>query len=274
MTLELQLNETLVDANDALVGAIATRAADGGRFLVPALLPCGECARCRRALTALCPRATRVPADATGPIELPERFITPLDGFDPPLTAAEALAALPLASVLDAAGRIGVGAGDVTVCVGAGALAAAAATSFAARGARSFWLARATSAPVAGVTVLSPDDPADAWRTSLQPIDAGATAHASGGWSERKVFLFASDPASVAAALAVLDDGGGALAVVQAPASLELRPAELPLARVLVHRGAHPDFLPEALAAIRRGDVAPGTLVGAGGTERRFRLVP
>lgn len=264
--MQLRITHALIDEPDGgRPLAVIGERLDGSfeRLLVPGTLPCGECARCRRALAVLCPRATRPFADGGNslPVEMDvaERFCAPIDPLlgRSPMDAGSALAAFLVARLLDAAGRIGLGPGDVAIWMGSDAQTAAGATLAAARGSRSFRLSAGAAAAVgSGVVDMFMDQGLAGWQQAL----AAAEAQSPGGFQERKVFVGNDDPDSIAAALALAGDGG-AVALMQGSSPVTIQPAELPLVRLLVHRGPHPDLLPEALASVARGDVDAQALI-------------
>jgi hypothetical protein len=238
------------------------------RFFVPGWLPCGECGRCRRGWLAACPRGRRL--DASAPeIEVSDRFLTDVD--DPPGSArlhdAAAACAGLVAEVQEASARAGLGPGDAVVWIGDDARCALGARLAAARGCASFTLG-APGAARAGVTDLDASAGAESWAAAL----AAPAASAPGGFQERRLFLSRAGEDEVAAALA-LAAPGAVLTFLDGRGPASLRPADLPLCRIIVAAGwgYHPDFVPEALAALRSdeglvadllaGETPPWTLV-------------
>jgi hypothetical protein len=244
------------------------REAPERRLFVPGWLPCGECGRCRRGLVAACPRghtlADAAPGLAPGmEIELDGRFLVALDepGGATPLDDQRAASAGLVAEVLETTARAGLGPEHLAVWIGDDARCALGAGLSAARGCPTFRLASAppttnASSPPA-VTELAPTGDAAAWREALQATPSAAP----GGVRERRLFLASADPPSLAAALALLEPGS-ALSLLDASGGALLPLSQVVLGRVLVAVGGryHPDFLPEALAVLRRESLAPDLL--------------
>ena len=248
------------DALATAVGSAATAAGTLGRLFVPGFLPCGECPLCRRGLVGACrtglrpfstgptgasgvtatPAASAASATITA-LELPERFVVPIDE---PAGAAflpddQAVTAGVVAFALHAMATASLAPGDFAVWLGAGALATAGVSLSASRGGNAFALTQANDT--------------GALAEQLAALAAvPATVHGS-----RKRLLFLTEPelASWTAATA-LGEPGATFVVLGAsstrmPAGLTL-PAE---ARIFLLSAYHPDFVPEALAALRRNEV-------------------
>jgi threonine dehydrogenase-like Zn-dependent dehydrogenase len=247
--LRYQLDGTA--AADAVVEAVD---AGTGPLFAPGQLPCGECPACRRALVAIC-AARRVLVDAAGPVpavpvEVPDRFLTPLD--DPPGLAAlappVALLAGPVALAQQALALASAGPGDAAVWLGGDPLARLGARTTAARGLKTFLLATPgdQALPAEGVTTGS--DP-DALGEAIAAAETPAGGHAAR--TQRHLIATRSTPAlwAVAARLAA---PGGTLTLL-GPGPLRLPAIELPPELRLLRTGAyHPDLVPEALALLRR----------------------
>lgn len=249
---------------EAVVGVVVSDGtATTRRVIVPAALPCGECGRCRRALTVACERVRfpfgrDVGATALGPrVEVTERFATALDGTDAqPLSDPAALAAAPVARVLDALGRIGVGPGDLVAWVGEGTLVTAGAALCSHRGARVFVLAfnRPATLPES-VQHVTPDE--------APAVLAQVEASTPGGFLERKLLVGTSEPALIQSALALVTPGTAASFMAPIDRLTVAPSPSWTNARLVFHDGFHPDFLPEALAAVRKNEVDPERLVAA-----------
>jgi D-arabinose 1-dehydrogenase-like Zn-dependent alcohol dehydrogenase len=218
------------------------------RFFVPAFVPCGECPLCRRGLVGACPTGTRF-ADVARPvgerpeagraITLPERFVAAID--EPAGVAAlpdeVAVMAGVVAFALHAVAAASLAPGDVALWLGDGPVAAAGIALCRARDASTFAVGADAAALAAQLA---------------QPSAAAVSTHGS-----RKRVLFLTEPGSAAWSSAValgepgstfvaLGDRGGRF---DAPLVL---PAET---RLLLLSTAHPDFVPEALAALRRPEL-------------------
>jgi hypothetical protein len=244
----------------------------GGRMFVPGWLPCGECARCRRGLVAACPRGRPLleDSDAREPAavrELDGRFIAPVD--EPagvtPLDDEQAVCAGLVAEVLEACARAGLGPEHLAVWLGDGLRSRIGARLGAGLGCPTFLGITGEAVPeIPGVTSLRLDLDLGAWRSAVQ---AGA-ATAPGEFRERRLFVTGGDPAASAVLLA-LADPGTTMFFLDPSAGPALVPSALPSCRVLIGGGHfHPDFVPEALAAVRRdpelvrGLVPPGRHAG------------
>lgn len=210
-----EISGTVVDAGEA------AREWLGRRVVVPRLLPCGDCAHCRRGRVALCPSLA-----ARGALERAQAVAARwLTSVEPPLWP-EGAELWQLAALADAAlapytalSRAGVGPSDRVLVVGpddGDARARFARAIAVAKGAK-----LVDSADDGGVIVAT--QPRD-WSRALQSCAAGATlALLDGGRAEP----FATDwPRLVAAEAHVLGVVGG-----------------------------HPDLLPELVALVVRGQL-------------------
>jgi D-arabinose 1-dehydrogenase-like Zn-dependent alcohol dehydrogenase len=217
------------------------------RFFVPAFVPCGECPLCRRGLVGACPTGTRF-VEASRPagerpedgraITLPERFLAAID--EPagvaPLPDEVAVMAGVVAFALHALAAASLAPGDVALWLGDGPVATAGVALCRARDASAF--------EVVDAAALALD--------LSRPTAAPVSTHGS-----RKRVLFLTEPGAAAWADAVtLSEPGSTFVALGAiggrfAAGLEL-PAE---ARLLLLSAAHPDFVPEALAALRRPEL-------------------
>ena len=198
------------------------------RVFVPGWLPCGECTLCRRGLAGACARgvtpvATALTSDARpGTLDLPDRFLCPIDQGNPdaPLSDAVAAAAGAVATVIEAHARSGLGPGDTAHWTGAGVLAQIG--------------TRVATARLGGRATES---------------DRGV----------HRVFIDSDDDSLASQALAAVGPGGTVTYLGARPAGLAAW-SGVPGVRVLLGCGGYdPDFIPEALATLRRReiDVAP-----------------
>jgi threonine dehydrogenase-like Zn-dependent dehydrogenase len=222
------------------------------RFFVPGFLPCGECPLCRRGLVGACAAAVRplaeaAPADsapgAGRTVVLSERFVGAVD--EPPGVAAlpddVALLAGVVAFALNAIAVASLAPGDTAIWLGEGPVATAG-------------LALCKSRDASAFVVVGPHAPHPLADQLAQLAAAPASAHGS-----RKRLLFITDPDAAAwvDAVALAEPGSTFVALGAAggqfAASLTL-PVE---ARVMLLSAYHPDFVPEALAALRRPELEP-----------------
>jgi len=198
----------------------------GRRVVVPRLLPCGDCDRCRRGRVASCPsRAKRqwVPEET-----LPARFLCALDDFAPDaeLWRAAALAdaaAAPFAALA----RAGLAPGDGVVVIGDGPRAVLASAIVRAKGAR----------PIGIDTSLAPEE-----------TDADIVLETTGSAAGRHRALALLAPG----ATAVFLDGPGAELPVPPPDWTRFCAGER---RLLGAEAAHPDLMPEVCALFARGEL-------------------
>jgi hypothetical protein len=230
----------------------------GSRIFVPGRLPCGECAACRRALCDGCVAARAIARESDGRVSVPDRFIATVD---PALPALGAIAAGLLADVIGAGGRAGLGAGDSAVWLGEPAWTRVGAAWSVSRGARTFVLAatapasspEAASAPVPLALTAGPA----AWRETI--AEAEAAGGPAGGRPERRIFVCGAGPDLARAALELVTPGSTLSFLRGAPPALAGLDAAPPL-RLFTGGAGHPDLIPEALAAMSRGEVASDEL--------------
>lgn len=244
---------------DALaIAADATGAPAPPRFFVPGFLPCGECGRCRRALVGACATALSplrdlvAPREATRACDLPARFLTAVDEpMDAAALSSEAAAAAGLAAfALYALASANVMPGDLSLWIGTGPLSMAGASCARALGAHGLVIDDADP-PSTG------DTPGGHAQSQIAAETVGDGVH---GNRKRVLFAAGSAPADWPLIAALAEPGATIVALGPLLRSL---PSGLPTDARLLHLSvAHPDFVPEALAAIRRGDVAIPTTAG------------
>jgi D-arabinose 1-dehydrogenase-like Zn-dependent alcohol dehydrogenase len=222
------------------------------RFFVPGFLPCGECSLCRRGLVGACAaalrplsRTTAASATTTTPsghsVAVPARFLAAID--EPPglpaLPDEVALLAGVAAFALHAMAIASLAPGDVAIWLGTGPVTTAGIALCQARDASAFRLEGDAPALLAELSVAT---------------STAVSAHGS-----RKRLLFITEPSAIAWSEAVKLGEPGAVFVALGPQAPQLPgPLELPAdARVLLVSAYHPDFVPEALAALRRPELEP-----------------
>jgi hypothetical protein len=239
----------------------------GRRVFVPGLLPCGECAACRRALCNACSNALPLGAGSSSGAwaEVPERFVVAVDDDD--LPARSAIAAGLLSDVLGAVGRAGLGPGDTAIWIGRQPWLRIGASWSVGRGCRTFVLsssglpaiapamAPALASPAgsnAHAIWLAPDAGAERWNASI--AEAEAAGGPVGGCPERRIFICGNDPTLGAAAVAMATAGSTLSFLLGAPAAVVGLDGAPPL-RLFTGGAGHPDLVTEALAALRRREV-------------------
>jgi threonine dehydrogenase-like Zn-dependent dehydrogenase len=245
--------EALGRAGDALAVTSPSGGAPPARVFIPGPLPCGECPVCRRGLCVACPHRRVVFDPGRGPtVDLPDRFITAIEDD---LPAASAIGAGLVVEIIGAAARAGVGPGETTIWMGAPPWTTVGAAWSARRGCRSFCLGPAGEGAgdgaAAGVVALAADTGPDVWRRAIEAAEAAGGP--GGGRPERRIFVCGAAPALARAALALASPGATLSFLHGAPATLSGLDVAGPL-RIFTSGAAHPDLVPEALAAIRRGD--------------------
>ncbi len=225
----------------------------GTGIFIPGRIPCGECAACRRALCDACsaPRALVMSSD--GRVVVPDRFITAVDGA---LSSLRAIAAGLYADIIGAAGRAGLGAGDTAIWIGEPAWTRAGIAWSHSRGARTFVLAASAPPPspatTSGPVPLALSSGPAAWRTTI--ADAEAAGGPAGGRPERRIFVCGSGDELARVALELVTPGSTLSFLRGAPSVLAGLDVAPPL-RLFTGGAGHPDLIPEALAAMSRGEV-------------------
>jgi hypothetical protein len=233
--------------------------AAGSRVFVPGRIPCGDCPACRRALCASCPAARAVmPEDGTRRVAVAERFIAPVG--DDGLPARKVIAAGLVAEIIGAAGRAGLGAGDTAVWLGRQPWVGIGASWSVGRGCRTFFVRaalatptdRAGSSSAPGAIALEPG--AGPWGWGARIAETEAAGGPAGGRPERRIFV-CGDAVDLCDAAVALATPGSTLSFLHGvPPTVSGLDGAPPL-RIFTGRADHPDLVPEALAALARGEV-------------------
>jgi hypothetical protein len=137
--------------------------------------------------------------------------------------------------------------------VGSDVVARAGAGYTARRGCPSFLLGTPPETPDDQVGLLRPDSDADQWRQAIAAGE-GDSPH---GRRERRLFVTGAGPWAVDAAFCLAEAGGTVTLLGPGPWTLS---GSLPLperCRLFTVARYHPDFVPEALAALRRDEIGP-----------------
>jgi 6-hydroxycyclohex-1-ene-1-carbonyl-CoA dehydrogenase len=235
----------------------------GRRVVVPRVLPCGECDRCRRARTSSC-RSPAPRGEVATCETVPARFLLsvepallPVDAPLWPLCALADAAAAPYAAMV----RAGLSPGGLLLAVGGGVRGRFAARLAQAKGAMSAVLdadpARRAAAGSAGAGCVldGADDDAEvlerlaAHARDRQSIAFELTVLETTGTAAGR--RRAVELAALAGGTAVLLADGDGLEVT-APLDA-LAAAE---AHVIGASACHPDLLPELLALVARGELS------------------
>jgi hypothetical protein len=224
----------------------------GTCVFVPGRIPCGECPACRRALCDACAAARPLVIGADGRAIIPDRFITAVDSALPSLRA---ISAGLYADVIGGAGRAGLGAGDTAIWIGEPAWTRAGLSWSHSRGARTFVLVAfppPSSPTVSGPVALPLSAGPAAWRAAI--ADAEAAGGPAGGRPERRIFVCGAGAELARVALELATPGSTLSFLRGAPPVLAGLDAAPPL-RLFTGGAGHPDLIPEALAAVSRGEV-------------------
>lgn len=236
----------------------------GKPVLVPAVLPCGDCAFCRAARSNICPHQKMPGNDIHGGfathLVVPGRFVVPLDGAPEDLSLEEvSVVADAVSTAFQAIARSGLGAGDAAFVVGAGGV-----------GAFVVQIARALGARVVACDVqrdrldLVAEHGAEAvletadreerdLRRELHDL-ARAWEVPSVRW---KIFETSGTPAGQSLAFALLAPAATMVQVGFTPAKVTVRLSNLMAFDATVHGtwGCPPEAYPAVLDLIYRGDV-------------------
>ena len=238
---------------------------------IPASLPCGQCGPCRRALMSSCvSRVDWIGLDLQPTRPIPDRFAYAFDTHA--LPARQAVWATLLLPWLEAMGRAGLGAGDLSFWLGDNHTVLLGAFLATARGSRAMvsgpaWVAEA----LAGLGALPYDV-----RPTFVPVDQlddqalAAQTNAPNGFIERHIYTTGDDSVLWSAAGALLRPGTTLVAFGGLPALAGL-PADARIITLGNH--ANPDFAPEALAALAR-DPALATVCAALGASGTYDVWP
>jgi 6-hydroxycyclohex-1-ene-1-carbonyl-CoA dehydrogenase len=236
----------------------------GRPVLVPAVLPCGECAFCRAGRSNICPRQRMPGNDLHGGFAshllVPGRFLVPLDDAPPGFAREElAVVADAVSTAYQAVLRSGLVAGDVAFVVGAGGVG-----GFVAQ------VATALGARVVAIDVLHERLAALAERGIERTLRAGederavrTAAHvAAREWGvpslDWRIFECSGTPAGQSLAFSLLAPAATLVVVGFTPEKVKLR-----LSNVMAHDatvigtwGAPPEVYPPVLQLVYRGKVA------------------
>ena len=231
------------------------------RVVVPRVLPCGECANCRRGRIVACPTRAMRFSPATHET-VPARYLLALDPpLDPPeelwrMAALADAAAAPYGAIV----RAQLAPGDLCIVIGGGV-----------RGRFAIAIARAKGAHVA-VLDGDPDRRALAVAAGARFALDGAALDAAGARDqlfgearaagietvELKVIETTSTGAARRRAVALLGDGGVAALLADGDGVSPIADLDALAEReaTVVGAGAcHPDLLPELAALVVRGDL-------------------
>ncbi len=276
----------------------------GRAVIVPAVIPCGECAACREGHGSICPRQLFPGNDRDGgfgtAVRVPASGLCPVPDLASPERNPAGLTLPDLAVIADAVStpfqaalRAGLAPGDLAVFVGAGGVggfgvqvAAAMGASVVAIDVRTAALERAArhgASATFDAASLEPDALRKAVRALAKQLNVPS-------WRV-KVFETSGSPAGQQLAFALLGHGGYLSVVGYTPASVELRLSNLMAldATARGNWGCLPEHYPAILDLVLAGRVELRSYVEhrplatinevfaevhAGGVDRRIVLVP
>jgi 6-hydroxycyclohex-1-ene-1-carbonyl-CoA dehydrogenase len=243
----------------------------GRRVVVPRVLPCGECERCRRGRAATC--ASRAPRAGLASHEtVPARYLL---SVEPPLWP-ERLALWQLAALADAAAapygaltRAGLSPGELVVVIGGGVRGTFAVSLVRAKGAHAVVvdadpLRRQRALDLGALAAFSPElAPSDLLAELARlPSDGGQPP------APDKILETTATAAGRLRALALIGPGATA-ALLDGGSDEEPLPGgawerfALVEGQLFGASACHPDLLPELAALVVRGEVDPAPLVVA-----------
>ncbi|HVS03316.1 MAG TPA: 6-hydroxycyclohex-1-ene-1-carbonyl-CoA dehydrogenase [Thermoanaerobaculia bacterium] len=236
----------------------------GEPVLVPAVLPCGDCAFCRGGRSNICPHQKMPGNDIHGGFAshllVPARFLVSLADTPPEIgLAAIAVVADAVSTAYQAVRRSGLGAGDVAFVVGAGGVGSFVMQVARAMGARTVLadirreqLDAAAACGAERTYLLAGDRQVD--RRALQAM-AREWGVPSLGW---RVFECSGTAAGQALAFSLLGPAATLMVVGFTPDKLSLRLSNLMAFDATVHGtwGCPPEAYPEVLELIYRGKVS------------------
>jgi 6-hydroxycyclohex-1-ene-1-carbonyl-CoA dehydrogenase len=235
----------------------------GRPVLVPAVLPCGDCAFCRAGRSNICPHQKMPGNDLDGGfashLRVPGRFLVPLDDA-PPGVAHEELAVVAdaVSTAYQAVRRSGLCAGDLAVVVGAGGVGGFVAQVAAALGAhpvvadvRREPLAALEACGIETTMALGTDE-----REARQAVLAAmrGTGVPSLRW---RLFECSGTPAGQALAFSLLAPAATLVLVGFTPEKVAVRLSNLMAHDATVHGtwGCPPEAYPEVLRLVYAGRV-------------------
>ena len=241
----------------------------GRDVIVPAVIPCGECAACRAGRGSICPRQVFPGNDVDGGfathVRVPVRGLCPgpdlSDARRNPLgldLAALSVIADAVSTPFLAGERTGLGAGDVAVFVGVGGVGGFGVQIAAARGARVAAIdvdpARLSAMRKHGAELaLEAGDP----RELKKKVQAFAASHGTPTW-RTFVFETSGSKAGQETAFALLGHGGHLSVVGYTPQKAELRLSNLMALDAVAagNWGCAPELYPAVLELVLSGAVA------------------
>jgi 6-hydroxycyclohex-1-ene-1-carbonyl-CoA dehydrogenase len=239
--------------------------------VVPAVLPCGECAACRAGRGQLCPKQVFPGNDVHGGfgthVRVPARGLCAVPDLGDPSINPARLDLQTLAVIADAVStpyqaivRSGLAAGDVAVWVGAGGVGGFGVQISAALGAAVVAIdiddARLAQLTTYGASLTLNATQGDA-KSLRKRVREFADAHKTPSWRMR-VFEASGTPAGQALAFGLLGPGGYLSVVGYTAKSVEIRLSNLMAfdATAQGNWGCLPEFYPAVVEMALRGQIA------------------
>lgn len=248
----------------------------GRAVIVPAVMPCGQCAACRAGRGPVCPRQIFPGNDVHGGfashVRVPARGLCPVPDLGDPRQNPARIDLPTLAVLADAVttpfqaiARCGLAAGDLAVVVGVGGVGGFAVQIAAARGAHVVAIdvdpARLALVGRHGAGCVLRADQLDfkALKKAVRDFAAGREVP-SFRW---RIFECSGTPAGQSTAFGMIEHGSHLSVVGFTPAKIELRLSNLMAfdATVQGNWGCLPELYPAALDLVLQGKVALGPFV-------------
>lgn len=298
LTLGHEISGIVVEAGSAAEGWL------GKAVVVPAVLPCGECAACRAGRGQVCPKQIFPGNDVHGGfathVRLPARGLCAVPDLADPALNPGGVELADLSVVADAIStpyqaivRSGLDEGNLAVFVGAGGVGGFGIQVAAAMGAAVVAIdvnpARLGQAAAHGAA-LTIDPSAMDIKELRKQVKAYAESRGIPTW-RTKIFEASGTPKGQATAFALLGHGGYLSVVGYTPQAVELRLSNLMAfdATAQGNWGCLPEHYPAIVELVLRGKVALGPFVErrplasindvfaelhGGAVTRRFVLIP
>jgi 6-hydroxycyclohex-1-ene-1-carbonyl-CoA dehydrogenase len=243
----------------------------GRAVVVPAVMPCGECAACRAGRGQVCPKQIFPGSDVDGGfathVIVPARGLCAVPDLEDPATNSAGLDLAALAVVADAVStpyqaiaRAGVGAGDVAVWVGAGGVGGFGVQISAALGAATVAIdiddARLARLREHGAALTLNSAQTDL-KTLRKNVRQFADARGVPTWRTR-IFEASGQPAGQALAFGLLAHGSLLSVVGYTPKTVEVRLSNLMAFDAVAQGnwGCLPEHYPAAVALALSGRIA------------------
>ncbi len=298
LTLGHEISGTVIEAGASAASWL------GRSVVVPAVLPCGECAACRAGRGQICPHQVFPGSDVHGGfathVRLPARGLCLVPDLRDPVVNPRRIELSALSVVADAIStpfqaivRSGLGEGDVAVFVGAGGVGGFGIQVAAARGASVVALdvnAERLGQVAQHGAALTIDPAAVDLKQLRQQVRVFAESRGVPTWRV-KIFETSGTPQGQATAFALLGRGGYLSVIGYTPQAVELRLSNLMAfdATVQGNWGCLPEHYPAIVDLVLTGRIALAPFIEcrplatindvfaelhAGGVLRRIVLVP